>query len=108
MAPDEPALLRVEVVYCPSADAVDHAVLLLPAGATLLDALRRLLERHPGIDLTQHRAGIWGRTRSLDEALHDGDRVELYRPLQVDPKEARRLRAARQGVSGRRSRSPTR
>jgi hypothetical protein len=39
--------------------------------------------------------GVWGRKQPLDAALRDRDRVELYRPLQVDPKEARRLRYKR-------------
>ena len=43
-------------------------------------------------------AGIWGRKARLQQLLRDGDRVELYRPLQVDPKVARRERFARQGA----------
>jgi len=41
------------------------------------------------------KVGIWGRTRSLDTPLRDMDRVEVYRALKVDPKEARRLRYGR-------------
>ena len=113
MARAEFAELRIEVVYCPSADGIDRVELELPAGATLLEALQRsgLLERHAGVDLAQQRVGVWGRARRLDEVLHDGDRVELYRALQVDPKQARRLRSAREdrrAASARRSRSPTR
>ena len=94
----ERASLRVEVVYSPRAGEVERVELRLAAGATVLQALRAsgLLERHPEIDLTQQRVGVWGRTRSPAEPLHDGDRVELYRPLLVDPKQARRLRARRQ------------
>ena len=40
--------------------------------------------------------GVWGRVQPLDHVLRDGDRVELYRPLTVDPKEARRLRYKKQ------------
>ena len=43
-------------------------------------------------------AGLWGRSAPLTQALRDGDRVELYRPLTVDPKVARRERFARQGA----------
>jgi uncharacterized protein len=39
---------------------------------------------------------VWGRVTPLDHVLRDGDRVEIYRPLTVDPKEARRLRYKRQ------------
>ena len=42
--------------------------------------------------------GLWGRKAPLDRTLHDGDRVELYRPLRVDPKRARRERFGRQGA----------
>ena len=69
----------------------------LTAGCTVADALRfsRLLERH-GLTLDGLRCGVWGRVQPLDALLRDGDRVELYRPLSVDPKEARRLRYKRQ------------
>lgn len=85
--------IRVEVVYCPAPGEIDISRLTFPAGATLSDALRAsgVLERHaaPGPEL---RAGVWNKVRPLDTALRDGDRVELYRPLKVDPKEARRQR----------------
>ena len=49
-----------------------------------------ILARHPDIDLRVDRLGIWGRPATLDALLREGDRVEIYRPLQVDPKEVRR------------------
>ena len=66
------------------------------AGRRVLDAIRAsgVLERHPELDLARQAIGIWGRACALDAPLHDGDRVEIYRPLQMDPKEARRLRRA--------------
>lgn len=42
--------------------------------------------------------GVWGRKQAADHLLRDGDRVELYRPLKVDPKVARRERFTRQGA----------
>ena len=86
--------IMVSVAYSPLAGQLDVLELRLPAGATVAMALHRsgLLDRYPGIDLTQHAMGVWGKLRSLDDTLRDADRVELYRPLQVDPKEARRLR----------------
>jgi len=88
------AALKLCVAYSPHARAVDCVDLQLPAGATLADAVRAsgLLERHPGIELESAKVGIWGKAATLDTPLRDGDRVELYRPLFVDPKEARRLR----------------
>jgi putative ubiquitin-RnfH superfamily antitoxin RatB of RatAB toxin-antitoxin module len=92
MGPDE--LLRVSVAYSPGAGEVDIVELALPAGATAGDALRAsgILERHPQTQAATQKLGIWGKLAELDSPLRDGDRVELYRPLKVDPKEARRLR----------------
>jgi len=91
MAPAE--RLRVEVVYCPRPGQTDRVQLELAVGATLADALRAsgMLERH-GLVPDSVRAGIWCRVREGDAPLRDLDRVEIYRPLQVDPKEARRQR----------------
>jgi uncharacterized protein len=94
MAPAESAPgLRVEVVYCPRPGATDLVALTLPPGATVADALRAsgLPERHalPPQDL---RIGVWSRVCEPGRVLRDRDRVEIYRPLTVDPKEARRLR----------------
>lgn len=86
--------LRVSVAYSPRPGVVDEVVLTLPVGATLADAVRcsGLVERHSGIDPATARVGIWGRTKPPDTVLRERDRVEIYRPLVVDPKEARRLR----------------
>jgi putative ubiquitin-RnfH superfamily antitoxin RatB of RatAB toxin-antitoxin module len=84
----------VEVVYAlPGRE--DAVSLKVPAGATALDALRAsgLLERHPEIDLARQKIGIYGKLVSAQSPLRDGDRVEVYRPLVVEPKEARRRRA---------------
>ena len=88
--------LRVEVVYCPRPGVTDRVALHLPAGATLAQALQAsgLIERH-GLPVEGLRAGIWCKPREPYTALRDRDRVEVYRPLTVDPKEARRLRYKR-------------
>ena len=90
------ARLSVEVVYAlPSGE--DAVSLTLAAGATAEDAVRAsgVLERHPEIDLGRQRLGIYGRLVAEKAPLRDGDRVEIYRPLPVDAKEARRRRAFR-------------
>lgn len=71
----------------------DAVALTLPAGATAADALRAsgLLERHPEIGCP--KLGVYGRLVAAATPLADGDRVEVYRPLLVDAKEARRRRA---------------
>ncbi len=67
----------------------------VPAASTVIDAIRasRVAERFPGIDIGASAIGLWGRSCSPDARLKEGDRVELYRPLAMDPNEARRLRA---------------
>lgn len=97
MAPAEATPeLRVEVVYCPRPGSTDRVTVTLPAGATVADALRAsgLLARH-ALASEGLRLGVWCRTRDADTPLRDRDRVEIYRPLQVDPKEARRQRYQR-------------
>lgn len=92
MAPADP--FGVSVAYSPCGGEVDEVSLTVPHGATLIDAIRAsgLLARHPEIDLAVLRTGIWGRVKPHDTPLRERDRVEIYRPLTVDPKEARRLR----------------
>ena len=100
MAPDDtPASLRVSVAYSPRAGEVDEVNLQLAPGATVADALREsgLQARHPGLALEALPVGIWGAFCDRSDALRDRDRVELYRPLRVDPKEARRRRQRAQG-----------
>ncbi|WP_280156141.1 RnfH family protein [Piscinibacter sp. XHJ-5] len=95
MGPDEAAgAITVVVAYSPDARQVDHCRVTLAQGATVHDALRAsgVLERHPDIDVQAQKVGVWGKLRALDAVLRDGDRVEVYRPLKVDPKEARRQR----------------
>lgn len=91
------ALLSVEVVYGFAPGQVDRVVLLMDAGATVAAALAAsgLLLRHALVADTLE-TGVWGRITSLDAVLRTHDRVEIYRPLQVDPKEARRQRYRQQ------------
>ena len=86
-------MITVEVAYCPRPGVVDRVTLQLPEGSTLVQALQAsgVLERH-GLVLEDLDLGIWGRRESADHPLRERDRVEVYRPLQCDPKEARRLR----------------
>ena len=88
------ASLSVEVVYARPLEE-DAVTLSLAAGATAGEAVRAsgVLERHPEIDLRRQAIGIHGRVVSARTPLRDGDRVEIYRALAVDPKEARRRRA---------------
>jgi uncharacterized protein len=97
-------MIPVEVVYCPRPGVVDSVELSLHEGSTLRDALAAsgLLARH-GLGLESVTAGIWGRKQGLDAALRSRDRVEIYRPLQCDPKEARRIRYRARAAAGKRT-----
>ncbi len=88
--------MTVEVAYSPRAGEVDLVSLQMPLGSTLADALRAsgLVARH-GFDEASVRVGIWCKPKELNSPLRDRDRVEIYRPLRVDPKEARRQRYQR-------------
>jgi putative ubiquitin-RnfH superfamily antitoxin RatB of RatAB toxin-antitoxin module len=68
----------------------------LPAGGTVGEAIRAcgILGAVPELAGKALDVGVFGRCCGLDEAVREGDRIEIYRPLQVDPKQARRLRAA--------------
>ena len=87
--------VRVAIAFSPNAGRAFEIALELPAPATALDAIRAsgLFERHPELGLGEPLVGIWGRACAPATLLADGDRVELYRPLTMDPNEARRLRA---------------
>ncbi len=86
-------MVHVEIAYSAAARQVDGVALLLPPASTVRDALiaSGLLERH-SLSIDAVRCGVWGRRCDLAKVLRDGDRVEIYRGLTVDPKEARRLR----------------
>jgi putative ubiquitin-RnfH superfamily antitoxin RatB of RatAB toxin-antitoxin module len=96
------ALLNLSVVYAPKARAPVEVRLVLPAPCTVLQALQQsgLLLRFSEIDHPHALVGVWGRRVKLDQCLRELDRVEIYRPLRVDPKVARRERFARQGSRG--------
>jgi uncharacterized protein len=91
---EQPPMLRVEVAYSAGPRSTWCWRGALPQGASLEHAVRAsgLLKAHEEIDLARCAVGVWGRKRALTDALRDRDRVEVYRPLKVDPKEARRLR----------------
>lgn len=97
------AKVRVEVVVAHTAHAT-CITLLLPAGATVAEALEAARERlgaeAPG---PATPVGIYGREVARSRVLRPGDRLEIYRPLAADPKETRR-RLAREGRTMGRSR----
>lgn len=74
----------------------------LPPGSRLVDALResKVLAGLADAEVDSLVTGVWGRKLPPQHQLRDGDRVEVYRPLKVDPKMARRERFTRQGARG--------
>lgn len=89
-----PGEIRVEVAYAlPEKQYLQRVT--LGEGATVEEAIRAsgLLELRSDIDLAKNKVGIFSRPAKLADAVQDGDRVEIYRPLIADPKELRRKRA---------------
>lgn len=96
---DASAMLRITVVVCVAPRETKEWTLELPAGATVADALRHCAHAHmPVGSAGPSSVGIWGREVGPEASLQNLDRVEVYRPLTVDPKVARRERFARQGA----------
>ncbi|MGQ3051552.1 MAG: RnfH family protein [Roseateles sp.] len=95
--------MRVELVWSLAAGDVQQRWLEVEEGATLESALQGCADfmaaygLATGQPLDALRIGIWGRMRPLQTALRERDRIEVYRPLTVDPMEARRLRYAKRG-----------
>lgn len=86
--------IAVEVVYA-GPDRQALIALRVPDGSDVERALAAsgIYDSFPSDNLAQAPTGIWGRTVPRTQRLRDGDRIELYRPLRVDPREARRRRA---------------
>jgi hypothetical protein len=100
MADASGPLLAVSVVYSPKAREVHERQLRLPTGCTALQALQAsgLLQQFSELAGSELQVGIWGRKARPGQLLRENDRVEIYRPLAVDPKVARRKRFVKQGV----------
>ena len=89
-----PPKIAVEIVYA----LPDRQVLrriLLPDGSTVEDAIRVSGLRAVFPDMDTTHVGIHGEPVPVTTILRDRDRIEIYRPLQVDPKEVRRMRAGK-------------
>lgn len=91
--------ITVQVCYATPERQVLKEV-TLPVGSTVAAAieLSGMLDQFPDIDLDTNDVGVFSERRKLTDVLQDGDRVEIYRPLIADPREARRRRAAKKGA----------
>jgi putative ubiquitin-RnfH superfamily antitoxin RatB of RatAB toxin-antitoxin module len=90
--------LKIEVVYA-LPDRCWRVALQLPDGATVAMALQAadLANSIPDAVVDPARLAVFGLLVTPEDGLHDGDRIELLRPLGTDPKQARRRRAAQAG-----------
>lgn len=92
------APLSVTVLWSGGQRQLEQRHLQLPQGTTVHEALQAAGLSLQGADGTLLQTGVWGRRVGQGEPLRDGDRLELYRPLRVDPKRARRERFGQQGA----------
>ena len=97
----EPVKHSVEVCYA-LPDASFLVQLDVAAGTTIAQAIAAsgVLVRFPEIDLARNKLGLFGKLKPADTVLRDGDRIEIYRPLQADPMESRRRRARHKAAAG--------
>lgn len=86
--------MQIEVVFALRERQFLETV-TVPPNATVADAIRLsgVQQRFPEIGLDELQAGVWGKPQDRSYPLREGDRVEIYRPLEMDPREARRLKA---------------
>lgn len=86
--------IRVEVVYAKP----DRQYLIeveVEQGCTIESAIHqsKILMEFPEIDLTKQKVGVFSKPRQLSDLIQQGERIEIYRQLMIDPKEARRAKA---------------
>ncbi len=91
--------LHITVVYSPVPRVLHEITLTLPAGARVSDALAACAQDARFEEaVVAPQVGVWGKKAALNHVLTNLDRVEIYRPLRVDPKVARRERFKKQGA----------
>ena len=83
--------MTVEVVFA-LPDVQSLRTISLPKGSTVADAVAQsgLIEAFSEHKLSDLPVGIWGRPADKEQPVRDGDRIEIYRPLEIDPREERR------------------
>ncbi len=89
----------IAVVVCyATANQQEIIPLELPPQTNILQAIQQsgVLDQYTEIDLAKNTIGVFGKLVNLDQVLQDKDRIEIYRPLRINPMDARRSRAARE------------
>jgi len=89
-------MITIEVTFA----LIDQQSLLkieLMEGLTVQQAIEQsgILRQYPQIDLSQNKVGVFSKVCKLDRILENGDRIEIYHPLHLDPKQRRREKAAK-------------
>jgi hypothetical protein len=94
--------IEVEIVYASAHEQI-RQMLRVPVGTTIAQAIDHagIALRYPEVAEYLTTVGIFGRRSAFDTVLHEFDRIELYRPLSADPKQARRARAQKAAKSPR-------
>ena len=90
--------MHIDLVDSPRARQTRCWTMDLPDGATVAQALAQALDLPDFPKDPELMVSVWGRRAESDQALREGDRIELTRPLRVDPKAARRERFQKQGL----------
>ncbi|MGY0399713.1 MAG: RnfH family protein [Ostreibacterium sp.] len=86
--------MKIEVAYAtPEHQKIMNVV--VAEGTSLIDAVKQsgIIDIFPTLNLETADLGIWGKIKPANTIVEEGQRVEIYRPLVLDPKEARRKRA---------------
>jgi len=91
-----PEEIMVEVAYAMPEEQIIISI-KVPIKYNVKQAIEKsdIQKKFPSIDLSKNKVGIFGKKTTLDHLLKDKDRIEIYRPLILDPKEMRRKRAAK-------------
>lgn len=90
----EKSKIAIEVAYA-KAEMQHISTVILETGCTIAQAIEQssILTLFPEIDLTRQKVGIFGKISELSDVVKEGDRIAIYRPLVIDPKEVRRAKA---------------
>ena len=102
--PSQGASIAVELLYA-TLEEQDLLTLRVPVGTTIEEAIERadFRRKYPDAVIEYGNVGIFSRKEPLDYELRAGDRIEVYRPLQCDPKQVRRERARKQKATGKKA-----
>jgi len=88
-------MFTVTLLYAPNTAQQDYTTLSVEPGSTIQQVINQsgLLLKYPDIHLDKQNVGIFSQIVTLNTPVNDGDRIEIYRPLHIDPKKARSERA---------------